>query len=493
MEKERKSFILRLLVGILTVIGIIIIVCLLCSKCTKKEATEEYKTVLDSNLNKMIQAAKDYYTEENLPVNIHDAKTLKLQAMIDSDIIAPFKDADNKLCDQENSYITVTKILSTQYKVTAKLICNKQSGEKNDVIITSEENNPNELTYTVQFNTDGGNTIENQTIVQGQAIQRPTDPVKDGYTFAGWYLDNTIYNFETKINQDITLTAKWVKNTTSSTNPDNPSTSNPNTTPTKQFYYEHAPITKSYLSDWTTIYPTSSTLFDTKKEKTSLYEYHKTDFETIYTVATFTKNEYEKNRDSKGNFNIKYTIILNNFSTTNHFKFSARETQTITTTDSFQKYKDHRSNISFYGSSSQNSNVPYVASDMSQSALRPNSYTYNISTPYVKDNKVLVDISITVNSLGSTKPYEGSQTSVPIYFVGVSFNAHRAYVNEKFISSNGFDHPAAWNSVTQGNYISTQEITFYRPYTYQMDLSKAIWSTKSQVDGYQPTGKTKWQ
>lgn len=493
MENERKNYILRLLGGILAVVGIIIIICLLCSKCTKKGVTEEYQNVFDTNLEKMIQASKNYYTDEKLPVNIHDAKTLKLQEMMDLDIITPFKDADNKLCDQENSYVTITKILNTQYKVTAKLICNKQSGEKNDVIITSGENKPTTITYTVQFNTDGGNTIDSQIVEQGQSVQRPTDPSKSGYTFAGWYLDNAIYNFDTKINQDITLIAKWVKNNTSSTHPNNPSTSNPSTTPTKQFYYEHAPITKSYLSDWTTVYPTTSTLFDTKKEKTSLYEYHKTDLEAIYTVATFTKNEYENNKDAKGNYTIKYTIILNNFSTTNHFKFSIRGQQTITTTDAFQKYKDNRNNISFYGSGTQNMNVPFVASDMSQSALRPNNYTYTVSKPYIKDNKVLVDISITVKSLGSTKPYEGSQTSVPIYFVGVSFNANKAYVNEKYISSNGFDFPANWNSVTQGNYVSTQEITFYRPYTYQMDLSKAIWSTKSQVDGYQPTGKTKWQ
>ena len=63
--------------------------------------------------------------------------------------------------------------------------------------------------HTVTFDTDGGNTIEAQTVVDGEAAVAPVVPTKEGYTFAGWYLDGVAYDFETPVTADITLVAKW--------------------------------------------------------------------------------------------------------------------------------------------------------------------------------------------------------------------------------------------------------------------------------------------
>ena len=64
-------------------------------------------------------------------------------------------------------------------------------------------------TYTVTFNTDGGSAIEAQTVASGEVVTPPTVPTKEGYTFAGWYLEDAPYNFETPVTADITLVAKW--------------------------------------------------------------------------------------------------------------------------------------------------------------------------------------------------------------------------------------------------------------------------------------------
>lgn len=477
MEENRKNYIIRLLIGIITVIAIIILICFLCAKCAKKENTGDYAKVWETNINKMLESAKNYYQGDKLPVNINDTKTMDLKTMLDLEVINPFKDSENQFCDSEKSYVTITKSQENQYDLTAKLVCNKKSGEKKDVIQT------NGTKYTVIFNTDGGSTIDKQVVNSGALVSRPTDPSKTGYTFAGWYLENDIFNFDTRLTQDITLTAKWVKNQAS--NPSNPGTA-------KQFYYEHAPLVKNYLSDWTFTYPTNATTFETMKKEAALYEWHKTDSEQIYTVSTFTQGEYDQYKDEKGNFTLTYTIILNNFSATEHFKFASRQTSTITTTSSFQEYKDHRSNISLLGNNPQNTTVPFAASDMSRASIRSGNYKYEISKPYVQNNKVVVDIKIVVNGLGSTKPYTGTGVSQPTYFVGVSFYASKSYVNEKYISDDGFHMPSNWTSSTRGEYLGTKELTYYRPYTYKMDLTKTIWSTKSQVDGYQPTGRTKW-
>ena len=70
--------------------------------------------------------------------------------------------------------------------------------------------------YTVTFNTNGGTAISAQTITAGEHVTKPTDPTKDGYTFAGWYKDaefTTAFDFATEtINADTTIYAKWTQN-----------------------------------------------------------------------------------------------------------------------------------------------------------------------------------------------------------------------------------------------------------------------------------------
>ena len=70
--------------------------------------------------------------------------------------------------------------------------------------------------YTVTFNTNGGSAVNPQTITAGGHVTIPTDPTKDGYTFAGWYKDaglTTPFDFANEtINADITLYAKWTQN-----------------------------------------------------------------------------------------------------------------------------------------------------------------------------------------------------------------------------------------------------------------------------------------
>lgn len=63
--------------------------------------------------------------------------------------------------------------------------------------------------YTITFNTDGGSTIPNQIIEEGNLITKPENPTKENYEFIGWYLNEEEYNFETKVNSDIELKAKW--------------------------------------------------------------------------------------------------------------------------------------------------------------------------------------------------------------------------------------------------------------------------------------------
>lgn len=88
--------------------------------------------------------------------------------------------------------------------------------QKNTGIIV----NPITKKYKVTFNSNGGTSIPEQIVESGELAIKPTDPTKNGYTFKGWYVDESLsalYDFNTPVTNDITLFAKWDKNVTSIT------------------------------------------------------------------------------------------------------------------------------------------------------------------------------------------------------------------------------------------------------------------------------------
>lgn len=68
-------------------------------------------------------------------------------------------------------------------------------------------------TYTVTFNMNGhGSQVQAQTVQAGGKATQPTSPTATGWTFGGWYTNSsctTAYNFNTAVNSNITLYAKW--------------------------------------------------------------------------------------------------------------------------------------------------------------------------------------------------------------------------------------------------------------------------------------------
>lgn len=66
--------------------------------------------------------------------------------------------------------------------------------------------------FTVIFESNGGSAVENQTIEKNKTLTEPKTPTKEGYIFAGWYIDedcSELFSFETEIAENITLYAKW--------------------------------------------------------------------------------------------------------------------------------------------------------------------------------------------------------------------------------------------------------------------------------------------
>lgn len=76
---------------------------------------------------------------------------------------------------------------------------------------------PNEVAgvnyYDVNYDTQGGSSIEAERVAENNPAPKPVDPKKDGYIFAGWYKEATcenVFDFETDvITGDTTIYAKW--------------------------------------------------------------------------------------------------------------------------------------------------------------------------------------------------------------------------------------------------------------------------------------------
>ena len=82
---------------------------------------------------------------------------------------------------------------------------------ENDTLTVVYAVKPAVTTYTVIFNSNGGSSVNSQTVESGSSATKPADPTKDGYIFERWYNGSSIYSFSSKVTSDITLTAKWKK------------------------------------------------------------------------------------------------------------------------------------------------------------------------------------------------------------------------------------------------------------------------------------------
>ena len=67
--------------------------------------------------------------------------------------------------------------------------------------------------YSVTFDTDGGSSVDSQTIPYEGKVIKPSNPTKENYDFDGWYKDNgleTEFDFDNEeITKTTTIYAKW--------------------------------------------------------------------------------------------------------------------------------------------------------------------------------------------------------------------------------------------------------------------------------------------
>lgn len=88
------------------------------------------------------------------------------------------------------------------------------SGESTTPSRPTNPSRPSYDYYTVTFMLDENTVYDTQRVREGSTVEQPVAPTKDGYRFDGWYLDGAVvaYDFTAPVENDITLTARWLAN-----------------------------------------------------------------------------------------------------------------------------------------------------------------------------------------------------------------------------------------------------------------------------------------
>lgn len=91
------------------------------------------------------------------------------------------------------------------------------SGKKSACKVTVKAGSPNAQPrqYTIKFNSNGGSSVANQVVREGQRVVMPTNPTKTGHTFNAWHTSpdlNAKYDFSLPVRNSFNLYAGWTEN-----------------------------------------------------------------------------------------------------------------------------------------------------------------------------------------------------------------------------------------------------------------------------------------
>lgn len=119
------------------------------------------------------------------------------------------------------------RVKTVHFAADGRLVLNMTPEEELDAVnktvsVTVEVQGtaPEGAKHIVSFESNGGTTVGAVQVTDGGLVTRPTDPIRSGYTFAGWYKDSTLataWGFaDDKVTADMTLFAKWRKKSSGS-------------------------------------------------------------------------------------------------------------------------------------------------------------------------------------------------------------------------------------------------------------------------------------
>ena len=127
-NERRDNFSLKdvILQILFVVLFVFLLMWLFPSKQFVKDTVQPlYDRIFVENILIMKDAAKGYYTNERLPQVVGEKASMTLGKMYDEKLVLPIKDSNGKLCDEDGSYVEVTK-KENEYVMKVNLKCSEQ-------------------------------------------------------------------------------------------------------------------------------------------------------------------------------------------------------------------------------------------------------------------------------------------------------------------------------------------------------------------------------
>lgn len=69
------------------------------------------------------------------------------------------------------------------------------------------------IKVTLDYNYSGAPAAKTESVKEGEKLPKPTDPIRDGWTFDGWFTDKDCtypYDFSSEVKEEFTLYAGWL-------------------------------------------------------------------------------------------------------------------------------------------------------------------------------------------------------------------------------------------------------------------------------------------
>lgn len=120
----------------------------------------------------------------------------------------PFQANATETEDKTIDVVTTVQVGDEQVELKAKVTY--------QLVKEEEPTEPEVTTYTVTFESNGGSVVAPQVVEEGMNAAYPGASEKEGFAFAGWYLDDdetdlaNQYDFSSPVITDTTLYAKWI-------------------------------------------------------------------------------------------------------------------------------------------------------------------------------------------------------------------------------------------------------------------------------------------
>ena len=129
--------------------------------------------------------------------------------------------SDKTVIDPATGNITLPEAGAKDETVDLTATITTATGKTSTILFvcTVYAKEPEKQKYTVSFDAADGTMVSAVEVEEGSTVEKPADPVREGYTFEGWYINGATeaFDFTIAVTQNMTLTAKWTKKAGSDT------------------------------------------------------------------------------------------------------------------------------------------------------------------------------------------------------------------------------------------------------------------------------------